>query len=238
MLCNILYTISVVDVDRIINIEAMIDESVILYKEASVDNSALKAFCVVGDFSRVRNSKLEENCRIDRQNFLLNVEMGKRTYTGPWNMIFYAKIGAYCSISYGVTIGAPEHNYRRMSTHPFIYDSKFGVAHEDTNIRNERFAKPVEIGNDVWIGANCTILRGVKIGDEAVIAANAVVTKDVPPYAIVAGVPAKVLKFRFCHELVAKLQELQWWNWDDERLKRNVDILKSEVTLEKLNRII
>lgn len=164
--------------------------------------------------------------------------MGKRTYTGPWNMIFYAKIGAYCSISYGVTIGAPEHNYHRMSTHPFIYDSKFGIAQEDANIKNERFEKPIEIGNDVWIGANSTILRGVRIGDGAIIAANAVVTKDVPPYAIVIGVPAKVYKYRFCPELVTKLQEIQWWSWDEEKLKRNADILKSEITLEKLSRII
>lgn len=215
----------------------MYDESVILYKDASVEHSTIEAHSVVGDFSRVRNSQLGEYCRIDRQNFLLNVSMGKRTYTGPWNMIFHAKIGAYCSISYGVTIGAPEHNYHRMSTHPFIYDSKYGVFPDDSNIRDERFEKPIEIGNDVWIGANSTILRGVKVGDGAVIAANAVVTRDVLPYAIVAGVPARVVKFRFPNEVIDRLLELHWWEWDDERLERNASILKSEITLEKLNQI-
>lgn len=216
----------------------MIDPSVTLYKEASVVNSDIGAHGVVGDFSRVRESHLDEFCFIDRQNFLLNVTMGKRTYTGPWDMIFHAKIGAYCSISYGVTIGAPEHNYRRMSTHPFIYDPKFGLLDEDVLIRNERFQKPVEIGNDVWIGANTTILRGVKIPDGVVVAANAVVSTPPPPFAIVAGVPAKVVKYRFPKEVIEKLLELQWWNWDDERIRKNAHILKSEISFEKLNQIV
>ncbi|MBR1807885.1 MAG: CatB-related O-acetyltransferase [Paludibacteraceae bacterium] len=145
-------------------------------------------------------------------------------------MMFHCSIGSYCSISYGVTIGPPEHKYNRISTHPFIYDSKFGLAGEDQNIRNEKFANTLEIGNDVWIGCNSTILRGIKIGDGAIIGANAVVTKDVPPYAIVAGVPAKVIKYRFSKEIVTKLLEMKWWKWEDEKIQANLHLFKSNVT--------
>ncbi len=193
-------------------------------------------YSVIGDQSTIRNSIIQDYCSVDRQNFVLNSSLGKRTYTGRWDMIFHSKIGMYNSISYGVTIGPPEHKYSRVSTHPFIYDPKFGLLSEDDDIRSEKFVQELIIGNDVWIGCNSTVLRGVKVGDGSIIAANAVVTKDVPPYAIVAGVPAKVIKFRFSFDVIDKLLELQWWNWSDERIQRNKLFFKcKEVTIELLN---
>jgi len=88
--------------------------------------------------------------------------------------------------------------------------------------------KPVEIKNDVWIGANAVILSGVTVGNGAVIAAGAVVTKDVPDYAIVGGVPAKIIKYRFAQEEIEILNQIKWWDWPDEKLKENRHLLRNK----------
>ena len=88
---------------------------------------------------------------------------------------------------------------------------------------------PVTIGNDVWIGANVCILPGISIGDGAVLAAGAVITKDVPPYAIVGGVPAKVIKYRFSEDIIKKLLKIKWWNWEEEKVKKNKDLFYDPV---------
>lgn len=79
--------------------------------------------------------------------------------------------------------------------------------------------KPITIGNDVFIGMNVCILDGVSIGNGAVIGAGAVLNKDIPPYAIAVGVPARVVKYRFAPDIIEKLQEIEWWNWDDDKLQ-------------------
>jgi len=106
------------------------------------------------------------------------------------------------SVAYGVRIGLPEHPVNMVSTSPKIYRNI-----KSKDIKDVYF--PPIIGNDVWIGANAIILQGVTIGDGAVIAAGAVVTKDVPPYAIVGGVPAKVIKYRFSDDVILKLLEIR-----------------------------
>ncbi len=213
----------------------MIHPSAKLYKDVVVDTSCIGANVIIGECSRIKNSEVKDYCSIDRQNLLMGVKMGQRSYTGSWDMIFNCKIGSFCSISYGVTIGAPEHDYTRVSTHQFIYEPKFGLFEEDLLIRKEKFALPLIIGSDVWIGCNSTILRGVQIGCGAVVAANAVVVKDVPPYAIVAGVPARIIKYRFSQELIDRLIELQWWNWNDEKIKDNKELfLKKHLEVSDL----
>jgi acetyltransferase-like isoleucine patch superfamily enzyme len=93
----------------------------------------------------------------------------------------------------------------------------------------------VVIGNDVWIGFGATILSGVKIGDGAVVGARAVVSKDVPPYAVVGGVPAKVLKYRFDEDMVKKLLKLKWWHWDEDKIKEHIHLLCSDRIHELVN---
>lgn len=174
-----------------------IPNSVRLYKDAECTSSSVGEFCIIGDSSRVRFSKLGDYVRVDRNTLIQQCDIGKRTYTGPFDMIFNAKIGNYTSISYGVTIGPPEHDYHKTSAHPFIYDSYFGIVTENNCIRNDKFDKPIEIGNDVWIGANATILRGVHIGDGVVIGANALVNKDIPPLCSRCGMSCKDNKVSF-----------------------------------------
>jgi len=138
-------------------------------------------------------------------------------------------IGRFCAIATRVVCGEAQHSPYRLSAHPiFEGASKWPAITQDFTNRNfdmlakamrvnqaeneERFGKIV-IGSDVWIGEGVNIMRGVTIGDGAVIAARAVVTKDVPPYAIVAGVPAKVIKYRFEPEVIAELLRLSWWKY-------------------------
>ena len=97
--------------------------------------------------------------------------------------------------------------------------------------------QPVTIGCDVWIGMNCIVMDGVTIGDGAIVAAGAVVTKDVPPFAVVGGVPAKVLKYRFAPEIIARLLDVKWWNLPDEEITRIKDLFHiPNPTLEDINR--
>jgi acetyltransferase-like isoleucine patch superfamily enzyme len=128
-------------------------------------------------------------------------------------------IGKYCSVAYGVTIVASgEHNYRGVANFPFAAVLK-------GNVDQDTFSKgPVRVGNDVWIGANATILSGVTIGDGAVVAAGSVVTESVPPYAIVGGVPAKIIKYRFPVETIERLIQLGWWNWRPEIIEQNMSL--------------
>lgn len=128
-------------------------------------------------------------------------------------------IGSYCSLAYGVTIVASgEHNYRGVANFPFAAVHR-GEVDRDTLKKGE-----VIIGNDVWIGAKATILSGVNVGDGAVIAAGAVVCRDVPPYAIVGGVPARLIKYRFSEDIRNVLLEVGWWNWTPEVIARNIDL--------------
>lgn len=97
--------------------------------------------------------------------------------------------------------------------------------------------KPIHIGNDVWIGARSIIMDGVSIGDGAIVAAGSVVTKDVPPYAVVGGSPAKIIKYKFSQDIIDRLEEIQWWNLPDEEITKVVDLFHVEnPSLEEINK--
>jgi virginiamycin A acetyltransferase len=132
-------------------------------------------------------------------------------------------IGKFCSVARNVTIQEHNHNHNRIST--FFFQKHFFAGGERGDVIS---SGRIEIGNDVWIGANATILSGVKIGNGAVIAANALVTKDVAPYTVVGGTPAVALKKRFSEEVIDALMKLEWWNWDREKIKRNESLFRLE----------
>lgn len=135
----------------------------------------------------------------------------------PGSIAEHTKIGRYCSIGPRVCILPQNHPVTFKSTHPYFYNSLFGYIEKEVVP-----VKKLKIGNDVWIGQNALILGQVnKIGDGAVIGAGAVVTKDIPDYAVVAGVPAKVIKYRFSVESIQKLKKEQWWNKSIEELKES-----------------
>ena len=191
---------------------------------------------VLGDDSFITDSILGVYCSIERRGMVFNSKLGDYSYTGYNTITKYADIGKYCSISWNVSIGGANHNYCRISTHPFSFEKKFGFTNEG---RYTSFSDPLVIGNDVWIGCNSVILRKVKIGDGAVIGASSVVTKDVPPYAIVVGNPAKILKYRFPAVVINKLLEIQWWDWDPNFIKNNISFFQNEpITLSLLENLL
>ena len=139
------------------------------------------------------------------------------------------KVGKFCSIACGAKFlfTSANHKMHSISTYPFpIFFEEWGL--DVANITSAWDNKgDIVIGNDVWIGYEAIVLSGVTIGDGAIIGTRAVVTKDVPPYTIVGGIPAKPIRKRFSDEVISKLLELQWWNWPENRIKENIDVIQS-----------
>jgi acetyltransferase-like isoleucine patch superfamily enzyme len=149
-------------------------------------------------------------------------------------------VGNYCSVGTDLIVRRRDHPMERLTQHPFTYNCRLGYVAMDT-IRGDE-DNPLSIGNDVWVGDRVTIVSGCgSIGNGAVIAAGAVVTHDVPPYAVVAGVPAKLVRMRFDAETILVLEKSRWWNLSLEALLNNKDILLGPPTRElaaKLRRIV
>lgn len=139
------------------------------------------------------------------------------------------QIGKFCSVACGAKFlfNSANHTLSSLSTYPFpLFFEEWGLEKKDvTNAWDNK--GDIVIGNDVWIGYEAVILAGVTIGDGAIIGTHAVVTKDVPPYTIVGGVPAKSIKKRFSEETISTLLEIQWWNWSKERIARNIGAIQS-----------
>lgn len=146
-----------------------------------------------------------------------SVQIGDFTYINQNTSLENCIVGKYCSISEGVKINPTEHNLSLKTTHPIAGDSgHYGLK-----------SKKVIIGNDVLISMNSIILSGVKIGNGAVIGAGAVVTKDVPPYAIVGGIPAKIIRKRFSDDEIYRLESLKWWDWPIKKIYDNIEFLRN-----------
>ena len=138
-------------------------------------------------------------------------------------------IGRFCSIACGARFlfTSGNHAMQSLSTYPFpIFFDEWGL--DAKNIRDAWDNKgDTVIGNDVWIGYEAIIMPGVKIGDGAIVGTRAVVTGDVPPYTIVGGVPARPIRKRFDDETIRRLEALRWWDWDEEKLRRNLSAIQS-----------
>ena len=207
-----------------------------VYKATCVENTTLGEYVTIGDYSRVGDSVFGDHSFLQRNNMVYGAQIGRYTYTGKNTTIWHADIGAFCSISWNVSIGGANHDYTRLTTHTFLYYDGFGLMPEGAQ-GYDRFAEPCVIGHDVWIAANACICRGVTVGTGAVIAAGAVVTHDVEPYTIVAGVPAKPLKKRFSDEVIARLLATRWWELPAELIRENYDIFNTQPAEETLGRL-
>jgi acetyltransferase-like isoleucine patch superfamily enzyme len=148
-------------------------------------------------------------------------KVGDYTYIQKRTTVFNAEIGKFCSIASSVSIGPGIHKMDGVSTHPIFYLNNTPLLKKFSDKDLFESSKLTIIGNDVWIGEKAIVLDGVEIGSGAIIAAGSVVTKNVAPYAIVGGVPAKVLKSRFNENEINTLLKAEWWNSSDEWLKEN-----------------
>lgn len=164
--------------------------------------------------------------------------------------LYDCAIGRYTSIAEAVVAGAYEHPTEWLSSHPFLFaepqqfkaflrQPEFArLAPEPPTQQQWPTHQTTQIGHDVWIGAGAFIKRGVRIGDGAVVAAHAVVTRDVPPYSIVAGQPAKTLRGRFDHRSIERLLRLQWWRYDLAPHKAKIDFRNIQAALDTLEELL
>lgn len=172
----------------------------------------------IGDYT-IYNDFVHNPCDFQKNNVLYH-------YPVNHNRLL---MGKFCSIACGAKFifTSANHSLKSLSTYPFpIFFEEWEL--DVKNITDAWDNKgDIIIGNDVWIGYEAVILSGVTIGDGAIIGTRAVVTKDIPPYTIVGGVPAKLIRKRFDDALIARLLELKWWDWPEERIKANLETIQS-----------
>lgn len=195
-----------------------------VFRNAVVNDSIIGNGCSIGDDTNVERCTFENNVVVNRRSYINDSIVGKYTYMGINTTMNFTRIGKFCSLGRNVDIGGFDHDYHKVTTMPaFRYNqAKSGGGKIPEVIKHEEYC---EIGSDVWIAAGAQILHKVKVGNGAVVGGGAVVTKDVPPYAIVAGVPAKVIGYRCSENQIVALENLKWWDWPESVLNDIMDEL-------------
>lgn len=180
----------------------------------------------LGEAPAIHPTAEVRDCRFGRFNEvgartrLAECRMGDYAYVVNDADIIYTEIGPFCSIASHVRINPGNHPLERVALNHFTYrSSAYGLGEDEAGFFDWRRSRPVTLGADVWVGHGAIILPGVTVGTGAAIGAGAVVTKDVPDFAIVVGNPARVLRFRFAPDLCAALRRIAWWHWPQERLR-------------------
>jgi acetyltransferase-like isoleucine patch superfamily enzyme len=195
--------------------QLVLEHPVVSYLDYAVHAFTIKQGVRLFYMAKAVNTTFEEYIAVGRETVLINCQVGGFTYFGPHCRFNNTTVGRFCSIAADVKCGLGQHPTNAISTHPIFYKHtvrpvSITLAERDLY---EEF-EPIHIGHDVWIGENVIIMDGVTVGNGAILAAGSVVTKDVAPYAIVGGVPVRVIRKRFSEEQIAFLEDFQWWNKD------------------------
>lgn len=170
----------------------------------------------------VRHSRLGAYTEVGPRTSLLETTMGDYSYIVNDGEVAYADIGKFCSIAAQVRLNPGNHPMWRASQSHFTYRASAywpGQEEDESALFGWRRSSPVVLGHDVWIGHGVVVLPGRSIGTGSVVGAGAIVVRDVPPYAVVVGNPARVVRPRFAPAVAARLLALAWWDWDHERLR-------------------
>lgn len=178
------------------------------------------------------NTKVDKTAYIYRCVKAKGSVIGAHTYIAANTEIENAEIGKFCSIADHCRIGMSGHSLDYLSTSPIFTQTVNALQErwiENDILEHKSEDERAYIGNDVWVGSHVLINGGVHVGDGACIAAGAVVVKDVPPYAIVGGIPAKLIRYRFSQDIIEKLEKLQWWYLPIEVLKKNIHLFQSDI---------
>lgn len=178
--------------------------------------------------AQVVDSTLGAWCEVQERTKLTETKMGDYSYICADGDVIYTEMGKFCSMASHVRINPGNHPLDRAALHHFTYRSEmFGLGEKDPTFFDWRREAKVTIGNDVWIGHGVTVMPGVTIGDGAAIGSGAVVTRDVDPFTVVVGVPAKPVRKRFDDETIAGLQDIRWWDWSHDMLREGLDDFRS-----------
>ena len=175
--------------------------------------------------SQIIESEFEKHVTIFDTTKLYKCKIGAYSYIQMNGRIFNCEIGRFCSIAASVSIAPGMHDLNIVTTHPSFYFFTKSIPKIFVTEDKLELYKKVTIGHDVWIGEKVVILDGVKVGNGSVIASGAIVIKDVEPYTIVGGVPAKYIKHRFDEETIEIFQKSEWWNYSDEWFEKNHDLM-------------
>ena len=194
-----------------------------------------KFFKIILQGKSIRNSRIDKTAKIYSGTEFYDSSIGRHSYIGYNSEIHSCDIGAFCSIANGLIVGGAKHPLDWVSTSPVFYEVGGGTGSHLGSNKIEPL-KRTSIGNDVWIGSRVIIMQGLKIGTGAVIGAGSVVTKDVPPYAIVAGCPARIIKYRFDEDTIRLLLESRWWEWSNNELTEySIHINQPKLFVNMLN---
>lgn len=185
----------------------------------------------------ILNSYIDKTAKVYSGSTFYNSKLGRYSYVGYDSEVVNCEIGSFCSIANGFIAGGAKYPLEWLSTSPVFYDVSGGTNYHLGHLTIDPTVRTY-IGNDVWIGSRAIILQGVHIGTGAVVGAGAVVTKEVPSYAVVAGCPAKIIKYRFDSDIICRLLKSEWWLLQDFQLKKLAKYMNSPnvflVELEKL----
>lgn len=188
--------------------------------------------------SAIKNSFVHKTSKIESGSHFINSKMGKHSFCGYDCDISNAEIGSFCSIANNVIIGGGTHPVDWVGTSPAFYEGRDSIKAKFSNHKRKNVKKTI-IQHDVWIGQSVIIKQGVIIGTGAVIGMGSIVTKDVPPYSIYAGNPAKFIKQRFDSDVSEKLLKIEWWDFHDKKLLELARYFKDPVKfIKEVNKVV